>query len=81
MQSRPYASPSTVSTMVFAALRTATIRAPYIVAGFAIGGAGIGIALFKDPIRRVLGVETVVPVPLTYPMPQRARNPPKGYED
>ncbi|ORZ31977.1 putative NADH-ubiquinone oxidoreductase 9.5 kDa subunit [Catenaria anguillulae PL171] len=67
--------------MVLATLRDLTVRAPYIMASFAIGGAGIGMALFKDPIRRTFGIVDAKPVPLTYPMPKGPRNPPAGYED
>ncbi|KAJ3358969.1 hypothetical protein GGF32_009834 [Allomyces javanicus] len=66
---------------MFATLRRLTIEKPYIIAGTAIGFFGIGVLAARDPIRRVFGMVDVVPPPMTFPMPQRTRNPPAGYED
>jgi hypothetical protein len=39
------------------------------------------LVLFNSPIRRLFNLENAPPLPQSYPLPNRPRNPPPGYDD
>ncbi|KAL0077245.1 hypothetical protein F4703DRAFT_1882863, partial [Phycomyces blakesleeanus] len=55
---------------------------PVIFWSFVIGSAGPLMVWTVPTIRReYFGFKGVERLPITYPLPNRARNPPAGYED
>ncbi|KAI8889737.1 hypothetical protein K501DRAFT_237917 [Backusella circina FSU 941] len=67
---------------MFAALNRFAIERPAVFWSFVIGTAGPVMVWTVPKIRRdYFGFKGIEPLPLTYPLPNRARNPPSGYED
>ncbi|KAG0372277.1 MAG: hypothetical protein J3R72DRAFT_429698 [Linnemannia gamsii] len=67
--------------MVFQYLRRAAHDSPYIFTSFVVAAIGPVLVVAVPPIRKSQGYVTPVRIPDTYPLPQRARNPPTGYDD
>ncbi|KAL0077505.1 NADH-ubiquinone oxidoreductase subunit NI9M [Phycomyces blakesleeanus] len=58
------------------------LERPVIFWSFVIGSAGPLMVWTVPTIRReYFGFKGVERLPITYPLPNRARNPPAGYED
>ncbi|KAJ1498444.1 hypothetical protein HMI56_004985 [Coelomomyces lativittatus] len=66
---------------MFQPIRNFILEQPFIACGTFFGVTGITLAIFQQPFRKLLGIQPVVSPPITYPMPQRPRSPPKGYSD
>ncbi|CAO3645301.1 unnamed protein product [Cunninghamella blakesleeana] len=63
-------------------LRRFALDQPVIFWSFVIGFIGPALVFTVPKVRReYLGFKGVEALPLTYPIPNRARNPPSGYED
>ncbi|KAI9145924.1 hypothetical protein BKA69DRAFT_1121118 [Paraphysoderma sedebokerense] len=62
-------------------LKRKTIEQPVIVASFVIGAVGPLMVVTVPPMRRRFGWEPASQPPMSYPMPNRPRNPPAGFED
>ncbi|KAG0260112.1 hypothetical protein BG011_002131 [Mortierella polycephala] len=67
--------------MVFQYLKRTAGDNPYIFISFVIGVIGPALVVGVPPIRKSMGYVSPVRAPETYPLPQRARSPPAGYED
>ncbi|PLN78025.1 hypothetical protein BDW42DRAFT_175672 [Aspergillus taichungensis] len=65
----------------FRYLRWASIEKPAIFYSLMIGSMGPVMLFAAPPIRRAFGDVDPEPIPLTYPIPEGPRNPPKGFED
>ncbi|KAI8137780.1 hypothetical protein BJV82DRAFT_524723 [Fennellomyces sp. T-0311] len=64
------------------ALRRFALERPVIFWSFVIGSIGpIMVWTVPDIRRKYFGFKGYPELPLTYPLPNRARNPPAGYED
>ncbi|KAJ8654264.1 hypothetical protein O0I10_010086 [Lichtheimia ornata] len=63
-------------------LRKFAIEKPVIFWSCLIGAVGPVMVWTVPKIRReYFGYKGVPPLPITYPLPNQARNPPAGYED
>ncbi|KAI9591895.1 hypothetical protein BDF19DRAFT_453397 [Syncephalis fuscata] len=69
------------SGRIWDTVRRVTFESPVIVFSFAVGTIGPVVALFGPSLRRRLGYETAQPLPYSFPLPNRPRNPPAGYDD
>ncbi|KAF9158122.1 hypothetical protein DFQ26_007960 [Actinomortierella ambigua] len=67
--------------MVLQYLRTQAREKPYIFSSFVIAAIGPVLVVGVPPIRKSMGWVPAQRIPETYPLPNRARNPPPGYED
>ncbi|CAO3573878.1 hypothetical protein BGZ70_009576 [Mortierella alpina] len=67
--------------MVLQYIRRAAHEKPYIFASFVIAAIGPVLVVTVPSIRKSQGYVSPARIPDTYPLPQRARNPPAGYED
>ncbi|KAI7871313.1 hypothetical protein BDF14DRAFT_1873594 [Spinellus fusiger] len=67
---------------MFKALHRFATDQPIVFWSFAIGSVGPLMVWTVPSIRRnYFGFKGVEPLPVTYPLPRGARNPPAGYED
>ncbi|CEG71574.1 hypothetical protein CU097_006727 [Rhizopus azygosporus] len=67
---------------MFRALNRFAIERPVIFWSCVLGGIGPVMVLTVPKIRReYFGFKGYEPLPITYPLPNRSRNPPSGYED
>ncbi|KAG0056862.1 hypothetical protein BGZ83_003156 [Gryganskiella cystojenkinii] len=67
--------------MVFAYIRRQAHESPYIFTSFVVAAIGPALVVAVPPIRKAQGYVSPARIPETYPLPQRARTPPSGYED
>ncbi|KAF9173917.1 hypothetical protein BGX21_008256 [Mortierella sp. AD011] len=67
--------------MVLQYLKRSASQNPYIFVSFVIAAVGPALVVTVPSIRKSQGYVSPARVPETYPLPQRARNPPSGYED
>ncbi|GJJ72768.1 hypothetical protein EMPS_05126 [Entomortierella parvispora] len=67
--------------MVFQYIRRAAHSNPYIFTSFVVAAIGPVLVVAVPPLRESQGYVRPARVPDTYPLPNRARNPPSGYED
>ncbi|KAG0093454.1 hypothetical protein BGZ93_010856 [Podila epicladia] len=67
--------------MVFQYLKRAANEKPYIFTSFVLAAIGPVLVVTVPEIRKSQGYVSPARIPDTYPLPQRARNPPSGYED
>ncbi|RKP08541.1 hypothetical protein THASP1DRAFT_29652 [Thamnocephalis sphaerospora] len=61
--------------------RRFTFDHPVISFSLIVGVAGPVMAAVGIPLRRRLGYEPAPELPASYPLPNRRRNPPVGYDD
>ncbi|KAF8968644.1 hypothetical protein BGZ46_010843 [Entomortierella lignicola] len=67
--------------MVVQYLKRSASQNPYIFVSFVIAAVGPALVLTVPSIRKGQGYVSPARIPETFPLPQRARNPPAGYED
>ncbi|KAF9427127.1 hypothetical protein BGZ94_005425 [Podila epigama] len=67
--------------MVLQYLKRVANDKPYIFTSFVIAAIGPVLVLTVPEIRKSQGYVSPARIPETYPLPNRARNPPSGYED
>ncbi|KAF9992772.1 hypothetical protein BGZ80_004559 [Entomortierella chlamydospora] len=67
--------------MVLQYLKRSASQNPYIFVSFVIAAVGPALVVAVPSIRKSQGYVSPARIPETYPLPQRARNPPAGYED
>ncbi|KAI9487805.1 MAG: hypothetical protein EXX96DRAFT_554710 [Benjaminiella poitrasii] len=67
---------------MFTRIQQYAIQKPVIFWSFVIGSMGPITILTVPKVRRdYFGFKGYDPLPITYPLPNRARSPPNGYED
>ncbi|KAI8057133.1 hypothetical protein BDF22DRAFT_740662 [Syncephalis plumigaleata] len=62
-------------------IRRVTFESPVITFSVVVGTLGPLMALTAPSVRSMLGYQHVEPLPFSYPLPNRPRNPPAGYDD
>ncbi|KAF8938020.1 hypothetical protein EDD21DRAFT_370806 [Dissophora ornata] len=67
--------------MVFQYLRRSASENPYIFVSFVVAAIGPALVVGVPAIRKSQGYVSPARIPETYPLPNRARSPPSGYED
>ncbi|KAF9146394.1 hypothetical protein BGX30_000740 [Mortierella sp. GBA39] len=67
--------------MVLQYLRRSARDSPYIFTSFVVAAIGPVLVLGVPAVRKSQGYVSPARIPDTYPLPQRARSPPSGYED
>ncbi|KAF9433316.1 hypothetical protein BGZ76_009614 [Entomortierella beljakovae] len=67
--------------MVLQYLKRSASQNPYIFVSFVVAAIGPALVFAVPPIRKAQGYVSPARLPETYPLPQRARSPPAGYED
>ncbi|KAI7817588.1 hypothetical protein BC939DRAFT_465547 [Gamsiella multidivaricata] len=67
--------------MVFQYLKQSANKNPYIFVSFVVAAIGPVLVVGVPAIRKNSGYISPARIPDTYPLPNRARNPPSGYED
>ncbi|KIY71506.1 hypothetical protein CYLTODRAFT_450682 [Cylindrobasidium torrendii FP15055 ss-10] len=76
------AAPAGAFLRAYRILQREAHERPVIFYSCIIGGIGPVLALTVPPFReKYLGYKRADPLPKTYPLPNRARQPPSGYED
>ncbi|KAG0294149.1 hypothetical protein BGZ98_001874 [Dissophora globulifera] len=67
--------------MVFQYLKNSANKNPYIFVSFVVAAIGPVLVVAVPPFRKAQGYVSPARLPESYPLPQRARSPPAGYED